>query len=232
MKARATLAKRRAEVAAMFDGVAPRYDLMNDLASLGQDRAWRARVVEAIDPRPGMRVLDLAAGTGTSSAPFAARGALVVPVDMSLGMLAEGRRRHPQLPFVAGDALALPFGDGVFDAVTISFGLRNVADTSGALTELLRVTRPGGVAVVCEFSTPTWRPFRATYRGFLATALPTVAKLASTNGEAYDYLAESILAWPDQAALADLMYDAGWDEVEHQNLSGGIVALHRARRPE
>ncbi len=216
----------------MFDDVAPRYDLMNDLASLGQDRAWRSRVVEAIDPKPGMRVLDLAAGTGTSSAPFAALGALVVPVDMSLGMLAEGRRRHPELPFVAGDALALPFGDGVFDAVTISFGLRNVADTTGALTELLRVTRPGGVAVVCEFSTPTWRPFRATYRGFLATALPTVAKLASTNAEAYDYLAESILAWPDQAALADLMYDAGWDEVEHQNLSGGIVALHRARRPE
>ena len=216
----------------MFDGVAPRYDLMNDLASLGQDRAWRAEVVAAIRPRPGMTVLDLAAGTGTSSAPFSARGAFVVPVDLSLGMLAEGRRRHPQLPFVAGDALAVPFADGVFDAVTISFGLRNVSDTLGALTELSRVTRPGGTIVVCEFSTPPWRPFRSVYRGFLGTALPAVAGVASANPAAYDYLAESILAWPDQQALAEMMYDAGWSDVEHLNLSAGIVALHRARRPE
>ena len=216
----------------MFDGVAPRYDLMNDLASLGQDRAWRAEVVAAIRPRPGMTVLDLAAGTGTSSAPFSARGAFVVPVDLSLGMLAEGRRRHPQLPFVAGDALALPFADGVFDAVTISFGLRNVSDTLGALTELSRVTRPGGTIVVCEFSTPPWRAFRWGYRGFLGTALPAVAGVASANPAAYDYLAESILAWPDQQALAEMMYDAGWSDVEHLNLSAGIVALHRARRPE
>ncbi|HPZ50754.1 MAG TPA: demethylmenaquinone methyltransferase [Propionibacteriaceae bacterium] len=230
--ARATLAKRRAEVSAMFDGVAPRYDLMNDLASLGQDRRWRLAVRDAIGPGPGLRVLDLAAGTGTSSVPLNDWGAFVVPVDMSLGMLEEGRKRHPWLPFVAGDALGLPFADGVFDAVTISFGLRNVSDTVGALAEMLRVTRPGGLVVVCEFSTPTWTPFRAAYRGFLGTALPGMAKVASANPVAYDYLAESILAWPDQQGLADLMYEAGWADVEHQNLSGGIVALHRARRPE
>ncbi len=216
----------------MFDGVAPRYDLMNDLASLGQDRRWRKEVRDAIGPGPGMRILDLAAGTGTSSTPLNDWGAMVVPVDMSLGMLAEGRRRHPHLPFIAGDALSLPFGDGVFDAVTISFGLRNMSDTVGALTELLRVTRPGGSVVICEFSTPTWGPFRSVYRGFLGSALPGMAALASANPKAYDYLAESILAWPDQAALAALMSDAGWTQVEHLNLSGGIVALHRARRPE
>lgn len=178
-----------------------------------------------------MRILDLAAGTGTSSVPLNDWGAMVVPVDMSLGMLAEGRRRHPHLPFVAGDALGLPFRDGAFDAVTISFGLRNVADTEAALAELLRVTRPGGLIVVCEFSTPTWAPFRTTYRAFLGSALPGMAKVASANPVAYDYLAESILAWPDQAALAQLMHRAGWAEVEHLDLSGGIVALHRARRP-
>lgn len=229
--ARATLTKRRADVSEMFDGVAPRYDLMNDLASLGQDRAWRREVRDAVDPQPGMTVLDLAAGTGTSSLPLSDRGAVVIPADMSLGMLAEGRRRHPQLSFVAADALGLPFADGVFDATTISFGLRNVSDTVAALTELLRVTRPGGRLVVCEFSTPTWAPFRLTYRTFLGSALPGLAKVASANPAAYDYLAESILAWPDQAGLAQLMYDAGWDDVEHLDLSGGIVALHRARRP-
>ena len=216
----------------MFDGVAPRYDLMNDLASLGQDRRWRREVRDAIRPGPGMRILDLAAGTGTSSVPLNEWGAFVVPVDMSLGMLAEGRRRHPHLPFVAGDALGLPFRDAAFDAVTMSFGLRNVSDTVGALAELLRVTRPGGLAVVCEFSTPTWAPFRSAYRGFLGSALPGMASLASANPAAYDHLAESILAWPNQTALADLMVDAGWAEVEYLNLSGGIVALHRARRPE
>ncbi len=214
----------------MFDRVAPRYDLVNSLASLGQDRGWRRATVAAVAPEPGQRILDLAAGTGTSSAPLAAAGAMVVPLDMSLGMLAEGRRRQPGLPFVAGDALALPFADAVFDAVTISFALRNVSDTAGALAEMLRVTRPGGRVVVCEFSTPPQRWFRAAYRTFLGTALPAVAR-ASANPVAYDYLAESILAWPDQQGLADLLYAAGWGDVAHRDLSGGIVALHRARRP-
>ena len=226
---RATLDKRRADVAAMFDRVAARYDLVNDVLSLGQDRGWRRRTVEAVDPRPGQLVLDLAAGTGTSSEPFERAGATVVPTDLSLGMLQVGKRRRPALSFVAADALRLPYADGAFDAVTISFGLRNVEDTDAALRELRRVTRPGGTLVVCEFSTPTWRPFRALYTDYLVAALPRIAAAVSSNPAAYEYLAESIQAWPDQAALAALLQQAGWQQVEWQNLSGGVVALHRGR---
>lgn len=212
----------------MFDGVAPRYDLVNDVLSLGQDRHWRAETVAAVAPRPGQRILDLAAGTGTSSRPFADAGALVVPADLSEGMLAVGKQRQPDLAFVNADALALPFADGAFDAVTISFGLRNVENAAAALAELRRVTRPGGRIVICEFSTPVWEPFRHTYRTYLVGALPKVAGLTSSNPAAYDYLAESILAWPDQRTLAETMFDAGWRGVGWKNLSGGIVALHRA----
>lgn len=226
---RATLEKRHDEVAAMFDRVAPRYDLVNGLLSLGQDRAWRRLTVEAVDPRPGQTILDLAAGTGTSSEPFAEAGATVVPADLSLGMLDVGRDRRPNLSFVAADALNLPFAKGSFDAVTISFGLRNVEDPTAALREMRRVTRPGGTLVVCEFSTPVWRPFRTLYTNYLVAAIPPVARAVSSNPAAYEYLAESIQAWPDQARLADLIVAAGWRHVEWRNLSGGIVALHRGR---
>lgn len=226
---RATLDKRRADVAAMFDRTAARYDLLNDLLSLGQDRGWRRRVVEAVDPQPGQRILDLAAGTGTSSEPFDRAGATVVATDLSLGMLAVGRERRPELSFVAGDALRLPYADASFDAVTISFGLRNVEDTATALTELRRVTRRGGRLVVCEFSTPVWAPLRTVYGTYLLGALPRIARAVASNPVAYEYLAESIQAWPDQAALASLIETAGWRQVEWRNLSAGIVALHRAR---
>lgn len=227
---RADLDKQPAEVAAMFDEVAERYDLTNDLLALGQTRLWRRAVVNAIAPRPGERVLDLAAGTGTSSAPLRARGAVVVPCDFSLGMLSVGRRRDPDLPFVAGDAMRLPFADGSFDAVTISFGLRNTVDPAGALAEMARVTRPGGRLVVCEFSHPSFGPFRTVYSRYLMGALPGIARRASSNPEAYAYLAESIRAWPDQASLAELMTASGWRDVQWLNLTGGIVALHRGRR--
>ena len=227
---RADLDKQPAEVAAMFDEVAPRYDLTNDVLALGQTRLWRRAVLNAVAPRPGERVLDLAAGTGTSSVPFASRGAAVVPCDFSLGMLAVGRRREPSLPFVAGDALRLPFADASFDAVTISFGLRNTVDPEGALAEMARVTRPGGRLVVCEFSHPVFGPFRTVYSRYLMGALPGIARRASSNPDAYVYLAESIRAWPDQADLAVIIARAGWRDVEWLNLSGGIVALHRGRR--
>jgi len=227
---RADLGKSPQDVAAMFDHVAERYDLTNDVLSLGQTRAWRRAVAAAVDARPGQRVLDLAAGTGTSALPFAAAGAQVVACDFSLGMLRVGRRAHPSLPLLAGDALRLPFADAVFDAVTISFGLRNVHDVDAALGEMARVTRPGGRLVVCEFSHPTWRPFRTLYSGYLMSALPRVARRVSSNPEAYVYLAESIQAWPDQPALAARIAAAGWADVAWSDHSYGIVALHRARR--
>jgi demethylmenaquinone methyltransferase/2-methoxy-6-polyprenyl-1,4-benzoquinol methylase len=227
---RAGLDKQPHEVQAMFDDVAERYDVTNDVLSLGQDRRWRRAVLAATAPQSGERVLDLAAGTGTSSEPFARAGAFVVPCDFSVGMLRVGKRARPSLPFVAGDATRLPFADAAFDAVTISFGLRNVVDVESALAELARVTRPGGRLVVCEFSTPTFRPFRKIYGEYLVKALPGVARRVSSNPDSYVYLAESIQAWPDQETLAALIGKNGWSGVQYRNLSGGIVALHRARR--
>jgi demethylmenaquinone methyltransferase/2-methoxy-6-polyprenyl-1,4-benzoquinol methylase len=225
---RAKLDKEPHEVAAMFDDVAARYDITNDVLSAGQTRRWRSAVVRAIDPQPSQRILDLAAGTGTSSRPFADVGAFVVACDFSLGMLHVGQQRQPTVSFVAGDALALPYAADSFDAVTISFGLRNVADPGVALEEMLRVVRPGGRLVVCEFSHPTWTPWRTAYLEYLMKALPAVASRVSSNPEAYVYLAESIRAWPDQQELAAQIGDAGWTRVGWRNLSGGIVALHRA----
>jgi demethylmenaquinone methyltransferase/2-methoxy-6-polyprenyl-1,4-benzoquinol methylase len=225
---RAELDKQPSDVQRMFDAVAKRYDVTNDVLSMGQDRRWRKAVIEAVDPSVGERVLDLAAGTGTSSEPFAARGALVVPCDFSLGMLAVGKRARPDLPFTAGDATRLPFADDTFDAVTISFGLRNVVDPAAGLREMLRVTKPGGRLVVCEFSHPTYAPFRQVYLEYLMKALPAIARGVSSSPDAYVYLAESIRAWPDQAGLAALIGSAGWQRPEWRNLSGGIAALHRA----
>ena len=228
---RAGLDKDPRAVASMFDQVADRYDLTNDVLSLGQDRRWRRAVVDLVDPQPGERILDLAAGTGTSSEPFAAAGALVVPCDFSLGMLRVGNRRRPDLGFTAADAMQLPFADDSFDAVTMSFGLRNVAGVEQALGEFLRVTRPGGRLVVCEFSSPTWKPFRTVYLEYLMKALPRVSRAVATNPDAYVYLAKSIRAWPDQAGLAAQVQAAGWEQVAWRDLTGGIVALHRGVRP-
>ena len=218
---RAELDKQPAEVAAMFDDVAPRYDRTNSVLSLGLDRGWRTVVADTVALRPGERALDLAAGTGTSSAAIATGGGTVVACDFSLGMLREGRRRRP----------ALPFADAAFDAVTISFGLRNLHDPDAGLRELLRVTRPGGRLVVCEFSHPTWSPFRAVYVNYLMRALPPVARRVSSNPDAYVYLAESIRAWPAQEPLAHRITATGWEKVQWRNLTGGIVAVHRGFAP-
>jgi demethylmenaquinone methyltransferase/2-methoxy-6-polyprenyl-1,4-benzoquinol methylase len=226
--ARAELDKQPRDVRRMFDAVARRYDLTNDVLSLGQDRRWRREVYDAIDPQRGELVLDLAAGTGTSSQPFADAGAVVVPCDFSLGMLRVGKRARPALPFTAGDGTRLPFADATFDAVTISFGLRNIVDPAAGLAELRRVTRPGGRLVVCEFSHPVNRAFRTVYMEYLMKALPRVARAVSSSPDAYVYLAESIRAWPDQEALARMIRDAGWSRPQWRDLSGGIVALHRA----
>jgi demethylmenaquinone methyltransferase / 2-methoxy-6-polyprenyl-1,4-benzoquinol methylase len=226
---RASLEKDPTDVAAMFDGVAKRYDLTNTVISLGQDKLWRRATRKAIAPKTGERILDLAAGTGVSTVEIGKSGAWCVATDFSKGMLKAGLSRN--VPMVAGDAMHLPFADSVFDVATISFGLRNVSDFDAGLRELARVTKPGGRLVICEFSTPVFAPFRIAYLEYLMKALPQVARRVSSNPDAYVYLAESIRAWPDQAKLAEHIQDAGWGEVRWRNLSGGIVALHAATLP-
>jgi demethylmenaquinone methyltransferase/2-methoxy-6-polyprenyl-1,4-benzoquinol methylase len=230
---RASLDKQPAEVAAMFDRTAARYDLLNGLMTGGLDRRWRREVVRAVGARPGEVVLDLAAGTGTSSVPFTEAGAHTVACDFSLGMLREGVRRQAgvrDLAFAAGDALRLPFRDASFDAVTISFGIRNVSDTAAALAEMLRVTRPGGRLLICEVSHPP-NPVLRGLRGIhLKVGLPLMAKVSS-NPDSYHYLAESTAAWHDQESLAHLMSETGWESPRWRNLTFGAVALHHARRP-
>jgi demethylmenaquinone methyltransferase / 2-methoxy-6-polyprenyl-1,4-benzoquinol methylase len=218
------------DVASMFDGVARRYDLTNTVLSLGQDRYWRRATRAALPIGTGHKVLDLAAGTAVSTVELQKSGAWCVAADFSVGMLAAGATRN--VPKVAADAARLPFEDDVFDAVTISFGLRNVVDTGAALREMVRVTRPGGRLVVCEFSTPTNPLFATAYKEYLMQALPRVARAVSSNPEAYVYLAESIRAWPDQAALAHQISRAGWSAVRWRNLTGGIVALHAAYKAQ
>jgi demethylmenaquinone methyltransferase/2-methoxy-6-polyprenyl-1,4-benzoquinol methylase len=222
--------------------VAGRYDLMNDVLSMGQVRLWRKSVQRILRVGPGDRVLDLAAGTGTSSVSFAASGADVVACDFSLGMLQAGSARlakndplraktRGRVSFVAGDALKLPFRDGAFDAVTISFGLRNVQGTREALEEMRRVTRPGGRLVVCEFSTITVEPIDMLYRRYLTGVLPAIARRAARNPEAYEYLSESIADWPSQRELANVIRAAGWSAVKWRDLTLGVVAIHVARNP-
>jgi demethylmenaquinone methyltransferase / 2-methoxy-6-polyprenyl-1,4-benzoquinol methylase len=236
---RADLHKDPARVSGMFDEVARGYDRTNTVLSMGNDRFWRVATTRAVAPRRGQRILDLAAGTGASSVALARSGAQVVAADFSPGMIAEGERRHGagspgggirNLSFVQADATDLPFEDDEFDAVTMSFGLRNVNDPKRALRELHRVTKPGGRLVICEFSHPPSRTFNGLYRFYNNRVLPVVAKAVSSNADAYDYLNESIRDWPDQRTLSTWIREAGWRDVAHRDLTLGIVALHRARK--
>jgi demethylmenaquinone methyltransferase/2-methoxy-6-polyprenyl-1,4-benzoquinol methylase len=225
---RANLNKDPDEVAAMFDGVAKRYDLVNDLLSLGRTKAWRKATTAIIAPKAGMEILDLAAGPGSSSEPLYKAGATVFATDFSEGMLAQGRKARPYLNFSKADALNLPFEANRFDVVTISYGLRNTVTYEKALIEALRVTKPGGRIVIAEFSQPTNPIFRTIYTRYLMRLLPAIAKKTSSNPDAYVYLAESIRAWPDQAALAKSLEKAGWSKVSWKNLTFGVVAVHSA----
>ena len=230
----ADLEKTPADVAAMFDLASRRYDLMNTVLSGGNAQLWRAATVKAVAPRAGERVLDLAAGTGTSSESLARSGARVIAADFSKGMLAVGRAKHAddqRIEFVFADAQALPFADDEFDAVTISFGLRNVSDPHRALAEMFRVSKPGARIVICEFSRPPVAPFRAAYFAYLQHVMPTVSRIASSNAPAYGYLGDSIKEWADQTTLASWMRAAGFRQVRYRNLTAGIVALHRGVKP-
>ncbi len=216
----------------MFDSVASKYDRANDLLSFGQTHRWRIKVRDAVAPKPGQSVLDLAAGTGSSSIAFNLEGVRVVASDFSQGMLAEGRKRHPELEFVFADATNLPFASNEFDATTISFGLRNVVDVEKALREMFRVTKPGGRVVICEFSRVQNSLLRPLYEFYLKRLLPVFSRMAGQKPEAYDYLAESILAWPSQKKLAKKIAAAGFEKVVYKNLVFGVVAIHVARKPK
>jgi demethylmenaquinone methyltransferase/2-methoxy-6-polyprenyl-1,4-benzoquinol methylase len=178
-----------------------------------------------------MRVLDLAGGTGTSAEPLAAAGAKVTVCDISTGMLQVGRSRFPNIDFVQGDALELPFESASFQVATVSFGLRNTRDPAVALRELARVVEPGGRLVILEFSHPRHVALRAAYQPYLRYVLPTVAGVITGDRDSYEYFAESIKQWPNQHELVELMTNTGWDGAKYRDLTGGIVALHEATRP-
>jgi demethylmenaquinone methyltransferase/2-methoxy-6-polyprenyl-1,4-benzoquinol methylase len=223
---RANLNKDPDDVSKMFDDVANRYDFLNDLLSLGRSKAWRRAVTSIIAPKPGMKILDIAAGTGSSSRPLVDKGAVITALDFSQGMIEQGRKQNKNINFVQGDALKLPFEDNSFEVTTISFGLRNTSNTEIALKEALRVTKDGGRIVVAEFSHPVNPVFKKIYLNYLMKALPVIVKKISKNPDAYIYLAESIRAWPDQAELASIMRDSGFKSVAWQDLTFGIVAVH------
>lgn len=231
---KADLSKQPAQVAAMFDQVSTHYDRTNNVLSMGNATLWRVATTKAVGPRAGETILDVAAGTGTSSASLAVNGATVVAADFSEGMIEVGRRRqadNPYVRFVQADATQLPFGDDEFDAVTISFGLRNIVDPKKALAEFFRVTKPGGRVVICEFSRPPVSVVRAGYSAYLRYGMPVLAKLASSNPAAYEYLMDSIEAWPSQPVLAGWLREAGFEHVAYRNLTAGVVALHRGYKP-
>lgn len=213
----------------MFDDVAHAYDKTNDLLSFGQAKLWRKKVLEKVAPQSGEKILDIAAGTGTSSMALKLPGVEVVAADFSKGMLAEGKKRYPELEFVFADAMKLPFKNNEFDVVTMSFGLRNVQDRDKALGEFLRVLKPGGRLVICEFSHVPGL-LGVFYRAYLTLILPLVSRLASKTPAAYSYLSESIVAWPRQAELAKDIAKAGFSKTQWKNLSFGVVAIHSAIR--
>ena len=229
---KADLSKKPQQVAEMFDGVAKSYDKANDLLSFGSARIWRRKVAKLVNSQPGQIILDLAAGTGSSSAVFLREGVRVVAADFSRGMLEEGRKRHRDIEFVFADASALPFADKEFDTVTISFGIRNVEKTELALGEMFRVLKPGGKLVVCEFSRIPNRFLHSLYRFYLRKILPGLSALVSKTPEAYSYLAESIDVWPSQQELLKIIESAGFESVGYINQTFGIVAIHSGFRPK
>jgi len=225
------------EVRRMFGAIAPRYDLLNHVLSLNRDRAWRRRAVDRLlegAPRDGV-YLDACAGTFDLSVELADRATfsgVVLSFDFAYPMLDVGRAKIPgrNIEPACADALRLPLRDGSVDGAMVAFGVRNLADVDSGLREFARVIRPGGRLVVLEFMTPHWQPFRALYLWYFRRILPLVGRLISRHDSAYSYLPESVLRFPEPPALARRMVAAGFDDVRWDVMTGGIVAVHRARR--
>ncbi|BAZ92701.1 ubiquinone/menaquinone biosynthesis C-methyltransferase UbiE [Thiohalobacter sp. COW1] len=230
------LEEKARQVRGVFDSVADKYDVMNDLMSLGIHRLWKRFTLERSGVRRGQRVLDIASGTGDLAARFARmvgpEGEVVVS-DINASMLEQGRRRlldqgvAGNIEYVQADAERLPFPDNHFDCVSIAFGLRNVTDKDAALREMYRVLRPAGRVLILEFSQVTLPGFRPLYDLYSFRMLPLMGKLIANDAASYQYLAESIRMHPDQETLKGMMQAAGFERAEYHNLSGGIVALHR-----
>ena len=223
-------------VRAVFDSVAPRYDVMNDLMSLGIHRVWKREFIRALEPRPGLRLLDLAGGTGDISFGWRrAGGGPVVLSDINAAMLGVGRERAEragmsELSVLLADAEQLPVADRSFDRVTIAFGLRNCTDKSAVLREARRVLRPGGRFLCLEFSRLQVAAFAPVYDAWSFGVLPRLGRLVANDADSYSYLAESIRTFPDQDTLAGMMDAAGLARVRVRNLSGGIAAIHSGWR--
>lgn len=218
----------------MFARISKRYDLLNHLLSANVDRRWRRAVIRKLRPllRVDAQLLDVACGTGDLTlAMFESTGAQVVGLDFCRPMLELAMRKAPSLRFVEGDALNLPFADRSFDAITIGFGLRNLSNVAGGLSELRRVLKPKGWAAILEFSRPVVPGFRALMTAYSTRLLPRIGGLISGSRSAYEYLPDSISRFPDQERLAAMMSEAGFEEVAFQNLTAGIAALHTGRRP-
>ena len=217
----------------MFARISPRYDLLNHLLSANLDRSWRRAVIRKLRPllNSNARILDVACGTGDLSVElFENIGGQVIGLDFCRPMLELARRKASQLSLIESDALRLPFANGSFDAVTIGFGIRNLSDVEQGLSELRRVLKPQGWAVILEFSRPTFPGFRVLSNFYCGRLLPRLGGLISGSRSAYQYLPDSISRFPDQATLASMMTKAGFESVEFQNLTGGIAALHTGRR--
>jgi demethylmenaquinone methyltransferase/2-methoxy-6-polyprenyl-1,4-benzoquinol methylase len=227
-------AERERRIRRVFEAVARRYDLMNDLMSMGIHRLWKRSLVRLAAPRAGQHIVDLAGGTGDVAALMAAPDRLVTVCDPSLGMMDAGRSRGDarlaQVQWLAGTGEALPLADGSVDTLTIAFGIRNVTQMSAALAEIRRVLAPGGCFLCLEFSTP-WGPLRPFYNLFSFTVIPRLGAWVANAPEAYTYLVESIRRFPDQREFKAAIERAGFENVSYRNLTGGIACIHSGHKP-